>query len=227
MTNPVDIIEALGLRPFADTASFEPLVVFATVVAATSDVALLKVRSVDGPDYDAIMPVTEWASSRHWEVGASYQLLQLGAGPRPVLSAVRPELVEALLMGVSPEVRAGTVRVMGVARAAGVRTKVAVAATEAGVDPIASCVGRQANRVRYLTTALGGERIDVVSWDADDETFLRNALAPASVGTIVIDGHNATASAPAHQMSAAVGAAGLNSALAGQLVGLQVTIVQG
>lgn len=228
MTNPTttDTLAALGLADDDAIASAgEFRVVMATVTQAGADVARLAVRTPDGVGYEAVMPVTEWYAHRRWALGESYQLLQLAAAPRPVLSAVRSELVESILTGISPEVRSGAVRVMGVARAPGIRTKLAVAATEAGVDPIASCVGRGANRVRYLAEALLGERVDVVAWHPDTETYLRNALAPAGVVAVTIRGETAEAMVPTHQMSAAVGGGGLNSALAGRLVGLSVSIV--
>jgi len=70
-----------------------------------------------------------------------------------------------------------------------------------------------------------GERIDVVSWHPDQSDFLRSALAPASINRVEITEDEARAYAPGHQMSAAVGGSGLNSQLAGQLVGLRVTVI--
>lgn len=218
------IIDSLGLSSEPAEES-EPAVVTATVASATRDVALLRTSGtgVSAP-VDAVMPVTEFYPNERWKAGDTYHLLQLGAGPRPVLSAVRDELLVALLDGISPEVRSGAVRVMGVARQPGVRAKVAVAATEPGVDPIAACVGKGANRVRLLGRLLHGERVDIIAWHPEPETYLRNALAPAAVSGVDIDGDRATAYAPPHLMSAAVGGGGLNSQLAGQLVGLIVTI---
>lgn len=204
---------------------FEPRVVTATVVSASQDVALLRTVPAVGKGEDAVMPATEWYPTRRWTVGESYQLLQVDPGPRPLLSAVRPEFIEELFAGVSPEVRSGAVRIMGVARNPGVRCKVAVASCEPGVDPIASCVGRSANRVRLISSILLSERIDVVAWHPDPADFLKAALAPAAVSRIEIDGDEARAYAPAHQMSAAVGGSGLNSQLAGQLVGVKVTVI--
>lgn len=221
------LIASLGLTPgAADESALSPRVVTATVSAANADAALLHVAGPDGVQ-TGVMPVTEFYPNRRWAVGETYTLVQLDAGPRPLLSAVRPQLVEALMVGISPEVRAGAVRVMGVARRPGLRTKVAVAATEAGVDPIAACVGRHHNRVDYLKAALLGEQVDIIAWHPDRAVFLRNALQPAAVSDVVIDeeARTAVAAAPSHQMSAAVGGGGLNSALAGHLVGLQVRIV--
>lgn len=221
------LVASLVLPSSEDADGFYPRVVTATVTAANADAALLSMPGVHGSS-SAVMPITEFYPNRRWQVGQAYTLLQLDAGTRPLVSAVRPELVPALLAGISPEVRSGAVRVMGVARRAGLRTKIAVASTEDGVDPIAACVGRVHNRVDYLKKALGGEQVDIIAWHPDRATFLANALQPAAVTDVVIDEENRTAvaCAPTHQMSAAVGGGGLNSALAGKLVGLQVRIVQ-
>lgn len=214
-----DILESFGLQ--APPVAQESLV-FATVVAASPDVALLRVRS--DPPYEGVIPVTEFYPGRPWAVGERLLLEQVGEPPLPLLTATRPELVSLLFDGYSPEIRSGAVRVMGIARRPGVRTKVAVASTEPHIDPVASCVGRAANRVRAVSEMLGGERVDVIAWSPDRTTYLRNALAPAAVTKVVIAGHQATAIAPPHQMSAAVGGGGLNAALAGQLVGLKVVV---
>jgi len=215
-------IASLGLA--ADISSDARLVT-ATVIAHNPDAALLRFH-VDGQDRTGVMPVPEFVPGRSWETGLVVTALVCDDADRPLLSLARPEIVPALLAGVSPEVRAGTVVVKGVARRPGVRTKLAVASTEPGVDPIAACVGRQHNRVDYLKAALLGEQVDVIAWHPDREVYLRNALQPANVSTIVIDAaaRTAVATAPTHQMSAAVGVGGMNSALAGQLVGLQVRI---
>lgn len=218
-----DTLAAMGLIPAPPSP--DARVVTATIASATTDVALLRVSPGVGRPYDAIMPRTEFYPNKRWEPAGVYTLEQLGSGPRPVLSAVRDEFIELLLQGISPEVRAGQVRVVALARECGIRTKLAVAATEAGVDAVASCVGRDANRVKYLREVLCGERVDVVAWHPDRETFLRNALAPAQVSELSFEGDMVTAVVPRHQMAAAVGGGGLNSALAGRLVGATVTVV--
>lgn len=221
------LISTLGLDDFASPAPDARLVT-ATVTAANADAALASF-TLDGAKRVGLLPLTEFIPGRSFEVGQSLTTLLVGDGEHPVLSMTRPEIVGLLLAGVSPEVRTGSVRVMAVARRAGMRTKVAVAATEVGVDPIAACVGRTHNRVDQLKAAFLGEQVDVVAWHADKETFLRNALQPASVSKVEFDesGRNAIAYVPGHQMSAAVGGGGLNSALAGQLVGVMVRIAQG
>jgi transcription antitermination factor NusA-like protein len=217
------IMAALGL---AQAEEFEPKVVTAKVVSATADVALLRTATVGKrKGQDLVLPVTEWYPNVAWNVDDVVQVLQLDHGPRALASAARDELVEALFAGVSPEVRSGAVRIMGVARAVGVRCKVAVAATETGVDPKAALIGRNANRVKTVSAALCNERIEIVAWHPEPAEYLRSALAPAEVTEVTIEDGKAVAKAPHHLMSAAVGGSGLNSQLAGQLVGVQVTIV--
>lgn len=221
------LIETLGLRSDSSATLSEHRVVTATVARANADVAMLTFTS-DGQQREGVMPVTEYLPGRSFTVGETLTVLLCDEGERPLLSMSRPELIGALLSGVSPEVRDGSVRIMGVARRAGVRTKVAVATTVPGVDPIAACVGRVHNRVDHVKAALLGEQVDIVAWHPDQDTFLRNALQPASVIDVTIDEqtHAAVATAPLHQMSAAVGNGGWNSALAGQLTGTQVRIEQ-
>jgi transcription termination/antitermination protein NusA len=209
------ILDLLGLGP-----TEELRVVTGHVTSANGDVAM--VRTSDG--LVAMLPSSEFYSTRVLRVGDSYQLLLLGTDPAAVVSAVRPELVTALYEGIAPELRSGAVRIISVARAAGVRSKVAVAATQPGVDPVAALVGREANRVKAVSALLGGERLEIIPYHPVPEVYLANALAPAAVERVEIVGDTATAYTPAHQMSAAVGALGLNSQLAGQLLGLGVRI---
>jgi N utilization substance protein A len=195
----------------------------ATVIETTRDVALLRTSGIGIPAHDVIMPVTEFYVDRTWSVGDVYRVVEFADGPTPLASCVRPELAAALLRGISPEIRTGGVRVMGVARVPGKRCKIAVVPTDDEYDATAACIGRDANRHATLVRLLG-ERVDIVSWHPERDVFLRNALAPAAVTQVTFDGDTATAWAPAHQMSAAVGQGGLNSVLAGRLVGASVTI---
>lgn len=221
--------EALGLEPDAGADAFSPYLITATVTSSNTDAAVLSFTHA-GQVVAGVLPITEQIPASTWAVGETHQVVLCEAitpGGRPRLSAVRRELVTETLAALSPEVRTGTVRIMAVARRPGVRTKVAVASTVADLDPVASCVGRAHNRVDALRAALGGEQVDIIAWHPDKEMFLRNALQPAAISTIEInlEEKTAVAAAPHHQMSAAVGAGGLNSALAGKLVGLMVKIV--
>jgi N utilization substance protein A len=208
------ILAFLGLSPVEEFR-----VITATITAASADIATVTTR--DG--FTAVLPASEFYAGKPFVIGSTHQLLLLGMLPTPVVSAIRPELVQAIYAGFTPEIRTGAVRIMSVARAAGFRTKVAVAATTPNVDAVAALVGHGANRVKAVGLALG-ERLDIVPYHPVPETYLANALAPAAVSSVVISGDTATAFTPAHQMPAAVGQGGLNSQLAGQLLGLTVRI---
>ena len=196
-------------------------VVTATVRECSPDVALVEFGSESGR-----LPVTEFYPNRSWALGSSYHLAAGAAGDSPVsLSASCDELVGMLLDGVSPEVRDGRVRVMAVARHVGIRTKVAVAATSSGVDPVGACLGRGANRVKAVSAMLLGERLDVVAYHDDPDRFLQNALAVVPVRIEHREDGSVDVSVPRHQLAAARGGGNLNVVLASRLVGRRIQVV--
>jgi transcription termination/antitermination protein NusA len=190
------------------------------VTEATSDIAL--VRLPDGRTVH--MPVSEFYPNRTWSVGGRY-VLALTEGERPTLSASHPDLIALLLAGLSPEIRDGRVRVMAVARQVGIRSKVAVAATDPGIDPVGACLGKGANRVRTLSSLLLGERVDVVSYHPDKAIFAVNALAVRPLSALLDDTGQVSIAVPAHQLEAARGGGGLNIALASRLVGARINVI--
>ena len=113
---------------------------------------------------------------------------------------------------------------MNVVRHVGVRSKIAVAATIADVDPVGACLGRAANRIKTLTTMLLGERVDVVSYHPDPERFLLNALAVSPLSVAVDDDGVVTVVVPKHQLAAARGGGNLNVVLASRLCGRRVQV---
>jgi len=196
-------------------------VVTAIVKECSPDVAL-----VEFGGESARLPVTGFYPNRPWAVGGSYHLAATAAGGSPVdVSASCDELVGMLLEGVSPEVRDGRVRVMAVARHVGIRTKVAVAATEAGVDPVGACLGRGANRVKAVSAMLLGERVDVVAYHDDLDRFLQNALAVAAGRVEHVEDGTVNVFVPRHQLAAARGGGNLNVVLASRLVGKRIQVV--
>lgn len=220
--------DILALLDAADSADgFDPRVITATVTAANDDVATVTYTNIDGTVSSGRLPVSEFGNPGKWVVGRTYLMLQLDDSPRPLVSTADIRFVTALLDGISPEIRTGKVRVMDVARRPGQRTKVAVAATVDGIDPVAACVGRSHNRIDTLREALGGEQVDIVAWNPDIKIFLANALQPAQCVKVWTDPEKpvALAVAPDHQMSSAVGGNGLNSLLAGQLVKHVIRVV--
>ena len=107
-------------------------------------------------------------------------------GPGVILSRSHPKMIAQLFELEVPEIAAGTVEIKSIAREAGSRSKIAVASTEEGVDPIGSCVGQRGTRVQAVINELGGEKIDIIEWSEDPAKFIANALAPAKVLNVEI-----------------------------------------
>ena len=142
-----------------------------------------------------------------------------------MLSRAYPKLVSRLFELEVPEVAAGTVVIKAIAREPGFRTKIAVSSNEEGVDPIGACVGQRGTRIMAVINELGGEKIDVISWEEKPEKFIANALSPAKiVGVKVEDKNTATVFVPEDQLSLAIGKDGRNVRLAANLTGWKIDI---
>ena len=124
-----------------------------------------------------------------------------------------------------PEIASGTVVIKAIAREPGFRTKIAVESNEQGVDPIGACVGQRGTRIMAVINELGGEKIDVISWEEKPEKFIANALSPAKiVGVKVEDKNTAIVFVPEDQLSLAIGKDGRNVRLAANLTGWKIDI---
>lgn len=149
-------------------------------------------------------------------------------GPEIILSRSHPGMLRRLFEMEVPEVFAGTVEIKGIAREAGERSKVAVMATEEGVDPVGACIGQRGTRIQTIIAELSGEKIDVIQWDEDTARFISNALSPARI--IAVDTFAEEKRAIAHveedQLSLAIGKRGQNVRLAAKLSGWRIDIVK-
>jgi len=152
-----------------------------------------------------------------------------GKEPQVLLSRAHPEMIRRLFEMEVPEINAGTVEIKGVAREAGVRSKVAVHSTQEAVDPVGSLVGRRGVRVQAVMAEIGDEKIDIVLWDEDLKQYIINALSPAKIKEVVLDkdGQSALIKVEDDQLSLAIGKAGQNVRLASKLAGWQIEIEKG
>jgi len=148
-------------------------------------------------------------------------------GPEIMLSRSHPALVKQLFALEVPEIQDRLVEIMGVAREAGHRTKIAVRSHRAGVSPKGSLIGPMGSRAQAVMNELRGEKIDIVDWDEDPAKFVAHALAPAKVTSVTIV-DEATRSAkvvvPDYQLSLAIGKDGQNARLAARLTGWRIDI---
>lgn len=150
-------------------------------------------------------------------------------GPEIIVSRSHPLMLRRLLELEVPEVRTGQVEINAIAREAGARAKVAVSARQPGVDPVGACVGMRGIRIQTISRELHEERIDVVEWSKDPETFISNALSLPAILCVTLDENNPggrTASVVVldEHLSLAIGRSGQNARLAAKLTNWRVDI---
>lgn len=147
-------------------------------------------------------------------------------GPTILASRADSQLLTYLMSQEIPEVASGIVEIKAVAREAGQRSKVAVHSSNPNVDPIGASIGHRGGRIQAVTGELGRERVDVILWDASPRDFIRQALSPAKVGPIEIDGEEmiATVAVTPDQLSLAIGKGGQNVRLAAKLTGYKIDL---
>lgn len=143
------------------------------------------------------------------------------------LSRTHPELVRGLFALEVPEVADGSVEIVGIAREAGHRSKVAVRATVKGVNAKGACIGPRGARVTNIMQELGGEKIDIIDWDEDPAKYVGNSLAPSKVVSVEVldrEAQAARVTVPDYQLSLAIGKEGQNARLAARLTGWKIDI---
>ncbi len=155
-----------------------------------------------------------------------YQVEETPRGINLRLSRSHPKFIEKLFEAEAPEITSGAVEIKAIAREAGARSKIAVASSQPNIDPVGSCVGQKGSRVSAVINELGGEKIDIIEWSEDAETFIANALSPAEVTSISLDQENGEAQieVTGDQFSLAVGKGGQNARLAAKLTGWKIDI---
>lgn len=152
---------------------------------------------------------------------------QAARGPQVVISRSHAKMVEKLFELEVPEIETGVVEIMGVAREAGTRSKVAVKSNSDSVDPVGTFVGGRGARVQAVMGELGEEKIDIILYSDDPETYIINALSPTKVISVELDEaeHKAVVRVPEDQLSLAIGKQGQNVRLAAKLTGWNIDII--
>lgn len=189
----------------------------------------------------AVMPYDEQIPGERYRPGERIRatLLKVDETARGIflkLSRSHPDFLVGLFTIEAPELQNGAVEVKAVAREAGARSKIAVYAHDDHIDPVGSMVGQRGVRVSTVMSELGGEKIDIIEWSEEPETFIEDALSPAQVLNVKIEsepseddeedarGHAIVEVAP-DQQSLAIGRGGQNVRLAAKLTGWKIDIV--
>jgi N utilization substance protein A len=150
-------------------------------------------------------------------------------GPQIILSRSHRNFLRRLLENEVPEIYHGVVEVRAIAREPGHRAKVAVMATQPGVDPVGACVGIKGVRIQAIVKELHDEKIDIIQWDPDPIVYISKAISPARVTGVYLSetpdtGRTATVVVQEDQLSLAIGRDGQNARLAAKLTGWRIDI---
>ena len=151
-------------------------------------------------------------------------------GLQIVLSRGHRNFLRRLLENEVPEIYHGIVEIRSIAREPGQRAKVAVSATQQGIDPVGACVGQRGVRIQAIVRELHDEKIDVIEWNPDAAVYISKAISPARVSGVYLnhgkgDDKTAMVVVPEDQLSLAIGREGQNARLAAKLTGWRIDIM--
>ena len=146
------------------------------------------------------------------------------------LSRAHRNFLRRLLENEVPEIYHGIVEIRSIAREPGQRAKVAVSATQQGIDPVGACVGQRGVRIQAIVRELHDEKIDVIEWNPDAAVYISKAISPARVSGVylnpsIYEHKTATVVVPEDQLSLAIGREGQNARLAAKLTGWRIDIM--
>ena len=201
-----------------------------TVMTGTITRVERNIVRVDLGKATGIMPRSEQIDGEYYTVGSRIKVFLKGVerderGAQLILSRGSAEFIEYLFRQEVPEIENGTVEICGIAREAGRRTKIAVMSKVPGIDPVGTFVGGRGIRVQAVMNEIGErEKIDIINWSDNVSEFIREALSPAEVVKVEIDGKKAKVFVTEDQQSIAIGRQGQNVRLASKLTGYDLDI---
>lgn len=183
---------------------------------------------------EASMPRKEMITHERFRIHERIRALvaevnETGRGPQIILSRTHRDFLRRLLENEVPEIFHGVVEIRSIAREPGRRAKVAVSASQNGIDPVGACVGMRGVRIQAIVRELHDEKIDVVEWSSNPTDFIARAISPARVNGVYLNeskenGKNALVVVPEDQLSLAIGREGQNARLAAKLTGWRIDI---
>ena len=145
-----------------------------------------------------------------------------------ILSRTHPDFVRRLLEKEIPEIADGSVNIKDIARFPGDLVKVAVSSTLPKIDPVGTCLGEKAGRIKNIMRELSGEKAEIILWDKDISKYILNSLSPAKGKKVILNEKKkiATVIVEDSQVFLAVGKRGQNVRLASKLTGWDIRIIR-
>ena len=179
---------------------------------------------LDDEGNELLLPKTEQIPGDYFRKGETVRAVILRVdnennNPKIILSRTAPAFLERLLEQEVPEINDGLITVRRIARIPGERAKIAVESYDDRIDPVGACVGVKGSRIHGIVRELRNENIDVVNFSSNIEIFIKRALRPAEVASLVLDteNHKAEVYLKPEQVSLAIGKGGTNIKLASML----------
>lgn len=109
------------------------------------------------------------------------EVKQQSSGWPIILSRGDEKLVKELLTLEVPEIQEKIIEIVDIARVPGFKTKVALISHQPGVEPCGSVIGARGSRIQIISNAICGERIEVIEYSDNFESYLIDVCAPALI----------------------------------------------
>ena len=172
-----------------------------------------------------LLPKDEVIPGEKLEMGSQIKAyvskLEIGnKGVFILLSRCHYGFLKRLLEIEIPEINDGTVILYSVAREAVNRSKIAVYSEVDNVEAVGCVIGANGSRINRVLKQIANEKIDVILYDKDPITFIKNALSPAKDVEVFITNpkkKEAICVVNKDNLSLAIGKKGINVKLASRL----------
>ncbi|MCP1316613.1 transcription termination factor NusA [Vreelandella lionensis] len=185
-----------------------------------------------GENAEAFLPRNEMIHGERYRMNERVRALLVKVDPdargaQLQLSRTCPEFIIELFKIEVPEIAEQLIEIKGAARDPGSRAKIAVKTNDRRIDPVGACVGMRGSRVQAVSSELQNERVDIVLWDDNPAQLVINAMAPADVGSILVDedAHAMDVAVAQDNLAQAIGRSGQNVRLASELTGWRINVM--
>lgn len=185
-----------------------------------------------GDNAEAFLPRNEMIPGERYRLNERVRALLVkvdaeARGSQLILSRTSPGLIIELFRIEVPEIAEQLIEIKGAARDPGSRAKIAVKTNDRRIDPVGACVGMRGSRVQAVSTELQNERVDIILWDDNPAQLVINAMAPADVGSILVDedSHAMDVAVAEDNLAQAIGRSGQNVRLASELTGWRLNVM--
>lgn len=200
----------------------------ATVKKVTRDNVIIDL----GNNAEALLPRENILPREVFRIGdrvraVLHEIRTEGRGPQLVLSRTSSRMLIELFSIEVPEISEQVIEIRAAARDPGSRAKIAVKTNDGRIDPIGACVGMRGARVQAVSNEIGGERVDIVTWDDNPAQLVINAMSPAEVVSIVVEEekHSMDVAVAQEALAMAIGRTGQNVRLASELTGWELNVM--